>query len=233
MAAATPRERPRPPAGEATREALLTAATELFALHGFEGVSVEQIARKAGVNKALISYHFRGKRGLYRSILGETLSAALARLKELGRSERPADQVLREFMRGFHQMVTVQRPHFPALMLREMLTAATVRGGAFETEAVPEIVAVFAVMRGILERGVKEGVFRPVDPFLTHIGLMGSLIFFYATEPTRRRIVEQASVSLPLPSPEAFVEHMQEMVVRGLLQDIGPVTPGQERGERT
>jgi len=233
MAADTSTDRQRPPTGEATREALLSAATELFALHGFEGVSVEQIARKAGVNKALISYHFHGRRGLYLTLLRETLSAALARLKELGRSERPADQVLREFMSGFHHLVTVQRPYFPALMLREMLTAATVRGGAFETEAVPEIVAVFAVMRGILERGVREGVFRPVDPFLTHIGLMGSLIFFYATEPTRRRIVEQAGVSLPLPSREAFVEHMQEMVVRGLSQNVGPATPGHERGERT
>ncbi|MCP4657706.1 MAG: helix-turn-helix transcriptional regulator, partial [bacterium] len=61
-----PPTRPRPRGhydAAATREALLEAATELFAERGFDGAKVEAIARRAGVNKAMISYHFGGKQG--------------------------------------------------------------------------------------------------------------------------------------------------------------------------
>ena len=42
----------------ATRQALIDAATSLFAQRGFEGTRVDQIAETAGVNKAMISYYF-------------------------------------------------------------------------------------------------------------------------------------------------------------------------------
>src|SRR5215831_4871619 len=58
----------RPRDAAATREALLAAGTELFAERGYDGVPVWSIARAAGVNKAMISYHFGGKLNLYQTI---------------------------------------------------------------------------------------------------------------------------------------------------------------------
>lgn len=52
----------------ATRERIILAAEIEFADHGFDGVSVRQIALRAGVPVALINYHFGGKEGLYRAI---------------------------------------------------------------------------------------------------------------------------------------------------------------------
>ncbi|MFT7177522.1 MAG: AcrR family transcriptional regulator, partial [Halioglobus sp.] len=51
--------------GEKTREALLTAAMDAFGRAGFDAASNRAIADSAGVNQALIGYHFGGKRGLY------------------------------------------------------------------------------------------------------------------------------------------------------------------------
>ena len=50
----------------------MQAGSELFAAHGFDGATVETIAERAGVNKAMINYHFGGKRGLYQAILTAT-----------------------------------------------------------------------------------------------------------------------------------------------------------------
>ena len=47
-----------------TREKLVAAAEHLFALHGYQGVSVRAIAAAAGVNWSLLGYYFRGKEGL-------------------------------------------------------------------------------------------------------------------------------------------------------------------------
>ena len=51
------------------REKLLVAGTELFAKKGFAGVSIRELAIAAGVNSALISYHFGGKEGLYEAVI--------------------------------------------------------------------------------------------------------------------------------------------------------------------
>ena len=63
-----------------TRRQLLNAGRRVFARLGFDGARVDLIAREAGVNKALINYHFRGKEGLYREVLAEELRGATALL---------------------------------------------------------------------------------------------------------------------------------------------------------
>lgn len=54
--------------GDQTREALLSAAIETFGRDGYHPASTRAIARAAGVNQALIGYHFGGKQGLYLAV---------------------------------------------------------------------------------------------------------------------------------------------------------------------
>lgn len=56
------------PRGEATKELLLKTAMEIFARDGYAATSTRQIAEAAGVNLALISYHFGSKHGLYLAV---------------------------------------------------------------------------------------------------------------------------------------------------------------------
>jgi TetR/AcrR family transcriptional regulator, regulator of cefoperazone and chloramphenicol sensitivity len=53
---------------DATRMALVTAATEVFSRMGFDAVGTREIAAAAGVHPALIGYHFGGKEGLYLAV---------------------------------------------------------------------------------------------------------------------------------------------------------------------
>ncbi|MEM1348392.1 MAG: TetR family transcriptional regulator [Myxococcota bacterium] len=52
---------------EATRQAILKTAAELFAEHGFDGVSVAQLAKAAGVTKSLVHHHFGSKAELWQA----------------------------------------------------------------------------------------------------------------------------------------------------------------------
>ncbi|TVQ40892.1 MAG: TetR/AcrR family transcriptional regulator [Spirochaetaceae bacterium] len=70
--------RPRPPdasadAGGDSRARILSCAQELFAQQGFEGARVDEIARRAGVNKALIYYYFRNKQELFDRLVEQFL----------------------------------------------------------------------------------------------------------------------------------------------------------------
>jgi len=65
-----------PARGEQTRKALIAAAMEVFGRTGFDAASTRALAAGAGVNQALIGYHFGGKRGLYLAVF-EHISARM------------------------------------------------------------------------------------------------------------------------------------------------------------
>jgi TetR/AcrR family transcriptional regulator len=197
---------------EASRQALLAAGTVLFAERGYEGTPVSAIAERARVNKAMISYYFSGKRGLYLAIVTAAFSDIVARAEKLATSGRPAPELLRELVALVAETALQHHPHFPAMMLREVLAGGRHLGA--ETIAYPLRVA--DVVRRIVERGVREGSFRPVDPLLTHLSLVGSLLFFFATQRLRARVFAEGRVQAPLPDAAAYVKHLQDLVIHGL-----------------
>jgi AcrR family transcriptional regulator len=102
----------------ATRDALLAAGAELFAERGYDGVRVAAIAQKAGVNKAMINYHFAGKRQLYLAIVSATFADIIARVEALADSPKPAPHVLRALIAAVGDLATRRYPHFCSMMLR-------------------------------------------------------------------------------------------------------------------
>ncbi|MCP4663981.1 MAG: TetR/AcrR family transcriptional regulator, partial [bacterium] len=195
----------------ATREALFEAATELFAERGFDGAKVEAIARRAGVNKAMISYHFGGKKGLYAAIVEATIDSFHERFAAVADESQPAAERLRRFVEGFAEVAT-RRPGFPAMMLREAVSG----GRNLDKSVFQRMLQLFSLVRGIVEQGVREGSFRPVDPLLTHLSLIGSLVFFFSTMAVRERLLAVTQPPVEVPDPASYVHHIQELFVGGL-----------------
>lgn len=61
---------------------LLAVATRLFSEHGYDGVSVEAVARAAGVTRGLIHHYYGGKRELYLTVLAALSDSALHALDD-------------------------------------------------------------------------------------------------------------------------------------------------------
>ena len=61
--------------GEKTRKKILKTAEKLFAEKGYDGTGIQDIATEAGINKALIYYHFKNKKDIIDSLFSATLDA--------------------------------------------------------------------------------------------------------------------------------------------------------------
>ena len=59
-----------------TRTRIFLAADELFCQHGYEGVSVRDVAQRADVNKASVFYYFSSKEELFEEVLQKYFSAS-------------------------------------------------------------------------------------------------------------------------------------------------------------
>ena len=108
--------------GAETRTAILAAAEHIFADGGLEGARMDAIAAKAGVNKALLYYYFRGKEELYAAILESHLQEFHRRALEILSANGSARSKLLRYM-SLHFDFLSQRPFFPRLIHRLMTTA--------------------------------------------------------------------------------------------------------------
>lgn len=196
----------------ATREALVAAGTELFAERGYDGVPVAAIAQKADVNKAMINYHFGGKRKLYLAIVSATFAEIVARVERLADSPRPAPEVLRELIAAVGEVATRRHPHFCSMMLREVVAG----GRNLDPELIDKPARILGAVQRIVARGVSDGDFRPVDPLLTHLSLVGSLVFFFATTRFRERVLAKRRPAIKPPDAAAYVKHVQDLLTHGL-----------------
>jgi AcrR family transcriptional regulator len=199
---------------EATRHALMTAATGLFAERGFDGTTVDAIAVGARVNKAMINYHFQGKHGLYTAILKRDFEWALTRLDELTSERVSAAAKLARYVAIFGELHQ-RRPGLSAMMLREAMSA----GRGLDPALLQNIRRIFEVVQAIVAQGIAEGIFREVDPLFTHHTVIGCLAFFFAVKPLRDRMIEDGIVSTDAPDPQEFVTHVQELLARGLAKE--------------
>ena len=88
-------------------ERILDVAEELFALHGYDGVTLRQIATGAGVDVALASYHFGKKLDLFNAVFqrraGELNASRLTALRECqekaGKNGPSVEQIIEAFLR--------------------------------------------------------------------------------------------------------------------------------------
>ena len=173
---------------------------------------VSLIAEKAGVNKAMINYHFGGKRKLYLAIVELTFTEIVASVERLAESTRPAPDVLRELVAVVGEAASRRHPHFCAMMLREVVTG----GEHLDPALMDHPARILAAVQRIVARGVREGDLRAVDPLLTHLSLVGSLVFFFATARFRERLLAGRRPPIAPPSAAAYVRHIQDLLTHGL-----------------
>ena len=91
---AAPQSRKRM-SGPERREQLIGVARALFAEHGYEATSVEEIADKAKVSKPVVYEHFGGKEGLYAVIVDREVSELVSRIKEALTPGHPRRTIVR------------------------------------------------------------------------------------------------------------------------------------------
>jgi len=207
-------KRRRDPIG--TRQALLDAGRRLFAERGFAAATIEQIAGLAGVNKALIAYHFGGKRGLQEAIHAAAFALLAPRLDELRRSQAPATERLREFISIFASLAEAN-PQYPVMILRGLIEDEAESHEAFAMR----VLELNQILTDILLDGQSSGLLRPVHPLLTQASIVGSMLFFFATTAARDRLAATGALPLRPPTAGDFVRHLQDLVTEGLVESDG------------
>jgi len=169
--------------GARARAQILRAANQLFAERGFEGAKTAAIASAAGVNKALLYYHFRSKDALFKAVMEDHLAEFNRQAVAMLSSPGPAPDLLLRYL-CMHFDFIAARTHYAPLWQRLMMADADFASRLARKYFLPRARKFAALIR----RGVREGSFRPVNSTQTAISLVGLIVFYFSAAPMVRCI---------------------------------------------
>jgi AcrR family transcriptional regulator len=153
----TQAQEPRPMRADAKRNytRLLEAASAAFVEHGADDVSLEEIARRAGVGIGTLYRHFPTRQALLEAVYTDQVESLSARAEELLGAESPAD-ALAEWMRALVKFSSTKRSMTGALLATLGTDSALLSSCAKEIKGAAE---------ALLTRAQQAGVVRPdADP---------------------------------------------------------------------
>src|SRR2546423_580905 len=84
-----------------TRQALIDAATELFAEHGYAAVSTSDVVDQAGVTRGALYHHFKDKPGLMRAVFEQVERGLVQTVAEAAEPSDDAQADLHRTCRAF------------------------------------------------------------------------------------------------------------------------------------
>ena len=100
--------------------AILDSALEVFGARGYHGASIDEIAQRAGISKALIYEHFPSKKDLHVSLLERHVQDIFGRLARSADTSEPGEVRLRKGVDAFLEWVETHPGAF-RLLFRDSL----------------------------------------------------------------------------------------------------------------
>lgn len=184
---------------------LIEAATPLFAARGYAAVSIRDVAKTAGLNSALINYHFGGKEGLYLEVLKNQYDnmVNLLQPEELATFE-PVERI-RWITKKFFFLQN-EYPYFRKLINHELYSPTP----AFKVIAQEYLVNFYQFFKETLEEGIVKGEFNKQlqtrDASIIFAGLMN---YYFLVQPVLEGIA-------PVENEESFSQQALDIFLKGI-----------------
>jgi AcrR family transcriptional regulator len=166
--------RQRSQVGEETRRDIIDAAMKEFAEKGLIGARVDDIAARTRTTKPMIYYHFGSKEKLYATVMEEAYGGVRRQEQGLHLDDLPPESAMQRLVEVTFDHHAAHPEHVRLVCVENMERARHITG---RPSMVQRNAIAIETVRTLLERGERDGVFRPgINPWHLHL-LMTSFCF--------------------------------------------------------
>jgi TetR/AcrR family transcriptional regulator len=154
---------------EGKRVEILKTAAAAFRRRGYHGASVDEIASSLQMTKGNLYYYFRNKEDILYACHDYSLNLILGVMDEIRKQDSSPDEKLRALIAAFVHLI-IDELHSTALTLDlqalspTLLKKVIARRDRFDRG-----------LRAIIQEGIDEGLFTPVDTKLVAFAMMGAV----------------------------------------------------------
>ncbi len=153
---------------------IIEAALALFVEKGFAATRLDDVALRAGLSKPAIYLYFADKTALLKGVIQQAIASNLVTVETmLGQHKGPVAALLPLIL------------DFMASRIEQTPMASVAKLVISESRAFPEIGRYYLdevigrglpILESLIRRGIAQGEFRPVDPYLTVRSLIGPMV---------------------------------------------------------
>ena len=198
---------------------ILDSAEKLFLEKGFKSTSTTDIARDAGCNQALVHYYFRTKENLFKQIFDKKFETMIEFIDSNLKEEYGIFDNLRGLLNAYLDFISAS-PNTPYFLLNEFVSNPGRRThirNAFLTNQRGQ--AVFLRFYGLVQRAVRDGVIREIDPLDLIFDILSLAVFSFITAPIFIDMLGRDQASR-----QEFSEHRKEEIMTLLTQGLQPLS---------
>jgi AcrR family transcriptional regulator len=194
-----------------TREEILELSAPLFAQRGYDGVSMRDVARAAGLTQAALYYHFADKDLLYQEAVAVHFRERGAVLNELLAGGGTPLKRLERFVTGLARMMATDKD-FLRLMQWVLLDNDEVRQSTLAKQVFRDMFVAVHDLASELD--------PHQDAHLLAMSIFGLVIFHFQTGATRKFMPGHRPHQ---DNPEVLARHVCELLRRSLAAADGEV----------
>ncbi|MBF9254058.1 TetR/AcrR family transcriptional regulator [Pontibacter sp. 172403-2] len=163
-----------------TEAKIKAAAQKVFLEKGFSGARMQDIADKAGINKALLHYYYRSKDKLFDIIFMESFQKIIPKINLIAQSDAPLFEKIEKFV-GEYIVAINADPMVPLFVLHELTRHPEkfIQKVFSATDGGPKVGKLVAQ----IQEEAEKGNIRPIHPATLLMNIMSLCIFPYIGKP--------------------------------------------------
>lgn len=173
---------------KSTEEQIFSAAREEFIEKGFDGARMQEIAKRANINKALLHYYYRTKEKLFDAIFDKVFKSFMPGMVDVMQSDAPLFYKIEVFVEKYINLIS-ENPHIPSFILHELNRNPDRLVGLFGSVFGVVRNKVFLNLRDIIQKEVASGTIRPIEPEQLIVNMISLCIFPFVARPIVQGVI--------------------------------------------
>lgn len=198
-----------------TEEIIFNAAKEEFIEKGFDGTRMQEIAKRAGINKALLHYYYRTKEKLFDAIFERVFKTFMPEIFQTIQSDKPLDYKIEFFVSSYLTFI-YDNPHIPSFILHELNRNPERLTGLFGTVLGVVKEKGFGKFAEAVENEIKAGNIINLDPQQLIVNIIALCIFPVVAKPIIQGVIFDNNKE----SYRKFLENRKTEVAKFVINSI-------------
>jgi TetR/AcrR family transcriptional regulator len=192
---------------------ILDTAKKVFFHKGFDGTRMDEIAKEAGTNKALLHYYFKSKEHLFATIFDMHAAQILPNIEQILEKE---GNIFSKIELLIHNYIAyfIKNPQLPIFVLTEL------NKNPEKTVAILQTTNNFQKMQQLMGQLIMEiqvGKIKPINPLHLVMNIMSMCVFPFVAKPMIQNMLKLNDADYTL-----ILEQRKKEVTQFVLAAIQP-----------
>jgi len=163
---------------KSTEGQILDAAKSVFQAKGMDGARMQEIADKAGINKAMLHYYYRSKQLLFEAVFKNAFSLLAPQLNAVLNDDSSIEEKIKNFTSNYISFI-IKHPFLPNFIIQELNRNQDFILKLKENKGFPNL----EKFKKQVDDEVNNGILKPISAEQLFINIMALNIFPFVAKP--------------------------------------------------